>query len=162
MRNEEKLPITATKCHGFATSLSRETLVGIVKDNTDIKKGRRKMKIETHNIDDTKIAEVNSDETIINNTEDGLDLLGNLYYQDFDKIIIYDKNITPDFFDLKSGIAGEILQKFSNYRVRLAIVGDFSKYTSKSVNDFIYESNKGKQINFVSSQLEAIKILTNK
>lgn len=30
------------------------------------------MKIETHNIDDTKIAEVNSDETIINNTEDGL------------------------------------------------------------------------------------------
>ena len=46
------------------------------------------MKIETHNIDDTKIAEVNSDETIINNTEDGLDLLGNLYYQGFDRIII--------------------------------------------------------------------------
>jgi hypothetical protein len=56
-----------------ATTQSRGPLAGIVKDNTDIKKGRRKMKIETHNIDDTKIAEVNSDETIINNTEDGLD-----------------------------------------------------------------------------------------
>jgi len=56
-----------------ATSPMRFPLAGIVKDNTDIKKGRRKMKIETHNIDDTKIAEVNSDETIINNTEDGLD-----------------------------------------------------------------------------------------
>lgn len=121
-----------------------------------------KMKIETHDINDTKIAELISEDTIINNIEDGLDLLGNLYYQDFDKIIIYEKNVTPDFFDLKNGIAGEILQKFSNYRVRLAIVGDFSKYTSKSVNDFVYESNKGRQINFVASQLEAIKVLSNK
>ncbi|MCA0334650.1 MAG: DUF4180 domain-containing protein [Bacteroidetes bacterium] len=114
------------------------------------------MKIEVHNINDIKIAEVISEDTIINNIEDGLGLLGNLYYQDFDKIIIYEKNITPDFFDLKNGMAGEILQKFSNYRVRLAIVGDFSKHTSKSVNDFIFESNKGKQINFVGSQSEAI------
>ena len=119
------------------------------------------MKIEAHHENDTKIAEVISDEIIIKKTEDGLDLLGNLYYQGFDKIIINKKNITPDFFDLKTGIAGEILQKFSNYRVRLAIVGDFSKYKSKSLNDFIYESNKGRHINFVTSQTEAIKILSD-
>ena len=99
------------------------------------------MKIETHNINETKIAEVISEVNIINRIEDGLDLLGNLYYQGFDKIVIHEKNITPDFFDLKSGIAGDILQKFSTYRIRLAIVGDFSKYTSKSLNDFIFESN---------------------
>lgn len=121
-----------------------------------------KMKIETISINDLKIAEVISeDNIIINTTSDGLNLLGNLYYQGFDKIIIHEKNITPDFFDLKNGIAGEILQKFSNYRVRLAIVGDFSKYTGKSINDFIYESNKGRQINFMASQLEAIKVLSN-
>ena len=85
------------------------------------------MKIKTHNINNTKIAEVLSETTIINKIEDGLDLLGNLYYQGFDKIVIHEKNITPAFFDLKTGIAGEILQKFSTYRVRLAIVGDFSK-----------------------------------
>lgn len=118
------------------------------------------MKIETHHLKDTQIAELVSDETIINNTEDGLDLLGSLYYQGFDKIIISEKNITPDFFDLKNGIAGEILQKFSTYRVRLAIVGDFSKYTSKSLTDFIYESNKGRDINFVNSTTEAIHILS--
>lgn len=118
------------------------------------------MKIETHDINDTKIAEVISDETIICKTEDRLDLLGNLYYQGFDKIIIYEKNITPDFFDLKNGIADEILQKFSTYRVRLAVVGNFAKYTSKSLNDFIYESNKGRHINFVSSCAEALKILS--
>ena len=120
------------------------------------------MRTETHNIDDIKIAEVISDETIINNTEDGLNLLGNLYYQGFDRIVINEKNITTDFFDLKNGIAGEILQKFSTYRVRLAIVGDFSKYSSKSLTDFIYESNKGRHINFVNSTTEAIKILSDK
>jgi hypothetical protein len=120
------------------------------------------VKIEPHNINDTKIAELISDEIIINKTEDGLDLLGNLYYQGFDRIVINEKNITPDFFDLKNGIAGEILQKFSTYRVRLAIVGDFSKYTSKSLNDFIFESNKSRHINFVTSTREAIKILSDK
>ena len=59
------------------------------------------MEIETHNINDIKIAEVISTDSIIKNASDGLDLLGNLYYQGFDKIIIHEKNITPDFFDLK-------------------------------------------------------------
>lgn len=118
------------------------------------------MKIEAHNLNNTKIAEVISDETIISTAEDGLDLLGNLYYQDFDCIVLYENNVTPDFFDLKNGIAGEILQKFSTYRVKLAIVGDFSKYSSKSLTDFIYESNRGKHINFVNSTTEALKILS--
>jgi hypothetical protein len=118
------------------------------------------MKIETHNINDTKIAEVISEVNIINKIDDGLELLGNLYYQGFEKIVIHEKNITPDFFDLKNGVAGEILQKFSTYRVRLAIVGDFSKYKSKSLNDFIYESNKGGHINFVPSSSVAIEILS--
>jgi hypothetical protein len=46
--------------------------------------------------------------------------------------------------------------------MRLAIVGDFAKYTSKNLNDFIYESNKSKHINFVSSCAEAIKVLSDK
>jgi hypothetical protein len=120
------------------------------------------MQIEVHHINNTKIAEVISEDIIISTSEDGTELMGNLYYQGFDKILIHQKNITPEFFDLKTGIAGEILQKFSTYRVRLAMVGDFSIYNSKSLNDFIYESNKGRQINFVTSQAEAIKVLSTK
>jgi hypothetical protein len=117
---------------------------------------KKVMKIITHKIDKVNIAEVISEEIVMNNIQDGLDLLGNLYYQGFDKIIIYEKNITPDFFDLKTGIAGEILQKFSNYRVRLAIIGDFSTYQSKSLKDFIFESNKLGQINFVETLAQAV------
>jgi len=118
------------------------------------------MEIITHKINNTKIAEITADEIIINSAQDGLDLLGNLYYQDFYKVIIHRENITPIFFDLKSGMAGEILQKFSNYRVRLAIVGDFSNYNSKSLKDFIYESNKTRHVNFVNSIGEGLRILS--
>lgn len=108
------------------------------------------MIIETHNIGNIKVAEIIADKIILTSTEDGLELLGNLYYQGFDKIIIHEKNITPEFFNLKTKIAGNILQKFAQYQMPLIIVGDFSKYKSKSLNDFIFESNKGSQVNFVS------------
>lgn len=115
------------------------------------------MKIETHLIDNSKIAEIISDETIIRTTEESLDLLGNLYYQGFDKAIIHEKNITPDFFDLKTGIAGEILQKFAQYKMPLVIVGDFTKYESESSKAFIFESNKGNQINFLTSTADVLQ-----
>jgi len=118
------------------------------------------MNIKTHHIADTKIAEIISDQLFISSSQDMLDMLGNLYYHEFDKIIIHEENITPDFFDLKTGLAGEALQKFSNYRIRLAIIGDFAKYTSKSLNDFIFESNKNRHINFVNSLEEALHRLS--
>lgn len=118
------------------------------------------MNIETHEINGFKIAEVLSDKLVLQSIQDGIDLLGDLYYQGFDSIIVYEKNIVPDFFDLKNGMAGEILQKFSNYRVRLAIVGNFTSYSSKSIKDFIYESNKKRQINFLSSLPEALNLLS--
>lgn len=117
------------------------------------------MTINIHQINDIRIAEILSEQKIIATVDDGLNLLVDLYYQDFDKIIIHEKNITPNFFDLKTGIAGEILQKFSNYRIQLAIVGDFSKYSNKNFQDFIYESNKVRQINFVGTQFEAVEVL---
>lgn len=117
------------------------------------------MTIETIETETGKIAEIISNKTIICNLEDGLDLLGNIYYQGFEKVIIYENNITKEFFNLKSRLAGEVLQKFTTYRVRLVIVGDFSKHKSKSLQDFIYESNQGKQVNFMPSRADAINAL---
>lgn len=120
------------------------------------------MKVETHIVNEIKIAEIISDKIILKNIEDGLNLLGNLYYQGFDKIILHEKNIIPDFFDLKTKIAGGILQKFTQYQMPLVIVGDFTKYTSKSLKDFIFESNKGRQINFVNSTTEVMNKISSK
>lgn len=113
------------------------------------------MRIEIFNINDTKIAEVISDQILINATQDALDIMVDIYYQGIGKIILYEKNITAAFFNLKSGLAGEILQKFSNFKMQVAIIGDFKKYTSKSLSQFIYESNKHGHVNFVSTVDEA-------
>ncbi len=118
------------------------------------------MTIETHHLPNTTVAEIISDDIILKTAEDGLDLLGNLYYQGFDKLILHERNITPDFFDLKNGLAGEVLQKFSTYRVRLAIVGDFSSYSGKSIKDFIRESNRTGHIRFLSTVSEALSKLS--
>jgi hypothetical protein len=113
------------------------------------------MKIEIHEINKSKIAYIISDVVLIYEVQDALDLMVEPRIQGSRKLIIHKKNLVPEFFDLSSGIAGEILQKFTNYKVQLAIVGDFSKYTSKSLKDFIFESNKHTQVNFVNSVDEA-------
>ena len=116
--------------------------------------------IISHQTDGLTFLEIRSEEQFINNVQDVLDLFGELYGQYYDGIILYERNITPDFFDLQTKLAGEILQKFSNYRIRLVIVGDWSKYTSRSLEAFICESNKGKTVNFSPSPTEALKLLS--
>ena len=118
------------------------------------------MNIELKEHNGYQIAELVSDDIEIRNSQDAVDLMGNCSYQGATKIIIRERNLTPDFFELRTGIAGEILQKFSTYNVQLAIIGDFEKYPSKSLQNFIYESNKYKRINFVSSLAAAISSLT--
>lgn len=118
------------------------------------------MNIEITEHNGIPVALVSSEGIIINSEQDALDLLGNCGYQGADAIIISEENVSPDFFELRTGLAGNVLQKFSNYRMQLAIVGNFEKYESKSLRDFIYESNKAKRINFVSTVDEAKKALT--
>jgi len=75
-------------------------------------------------------------------------------------VVISKKLISEDFFILSTGLAGEILQKYINYGGRIAIFGDYSHYTSKPLKDFIYESNKGKDVFFVETEDEAVDMLT--
>ena len=116
--------------------------------------------IISHQNDGLTFLEIRSEEQFINNVQDVLDLFGELYGQYYDGIILYERNITHDFFDLQTKLAGEILQKFSNYRVRLAIVGDWNKYTSNSLVAFIQESNRGCMVNFATSTEEAVNLLS--
>jgi hypothetical protein len=86
--------------------------------------------------------------------------MANVAHQGSRSIIIHEWNLKEDFFDLSSGVAGEILQKFSNYRMKLAIIGEFGKLKSKSLQAFIIESNRGNLIFFVPDMQTAINKLT--
>ncbi len=62
----------------------------------------------------------------------------------------------PAFFDLRSGLAGDIVQTFVNYRIGLAVVGDIAEHLggSPALRDFVLEANRGRQILFVADEAE--------
>ena len=106
-------------------------------------------------------AVVQSNDVVIFDTQSALDLLMTVKYEIGTKSIAIDKKlIAADFFILSSGLAGEILQKYINYGGRIAIFGDYTHCRSKPLHDFIYESNKGKDIFFVPTEAEAVDMLT--
>jgi len=117
------------------------------------------MLIDIQNIHWTDIAIVLSEDIEIHNGQEALDLLMNCAYQWARKIIVYEKNIIPEFFSLQTGIAGDVLQKVVNYDFWISIIGEYEKFESNSLKDFIYESNKGWRVSFVNSLEEATKKL---
>ncbi len=121
----------------------------------------RQMTIQTVEKNNIMCAVINSDEKVFTDAQSALDVLMTAKYDAGTKNIVIDKKlIVEDFFILSTGLAGEILQKYTNYGGRIAIYGDYSRYTSKPLKDFIYESNKGKSVFFVSTKEEAIEMLT--
>ena len=107
------------------------------------------------------IAIVKSYEILITDVQSALDLISTIQYETgCYRFALNKEAIIEDFFILSTKIAGDILQKFINYKTKFAVYGDFSKYTSKPLKDFIYESNNGRDIFFVSTEEEAIKKLS--
>lgn len=45
--------------------------------------------------------------------------------------LLFADNLPAGFFDLSSGQAGAILQKLRQYRIRLAVVGGFERFSSR-------------------------------
>lgn len=118
------------------------------------------MKIENIKINEANIAVVSSEEKLIADTQSALDFIMTVKYEtNADRIVINKEAVSEEFFILSTGIAGEILQKFINYHVKIAIYGDYTKYTSKPLKDFIYESNYGKDFFFTVTKEEAINRL---
>ncbi|WP_413291275.1 DUF4180 domain-containing protein [Bdellovibrio sp. HCB337] len=114
------------------------------------------MQTVLHQQGDQRIIELISDEVLIKTAQDALDLLYNLPDPEDRKIILHKENISPAFFDLKTGIAGDILQKFVNYKIQFAVVGDFQNIKSDSLRAFLIESNRGRHAFFVED-LESAK-----
>ena len=67
-------------------------------------------------------------------------------------IAIPTERLDDDFFRLRTGVAGQVIQKFVTYRLRLVILGDISKNVQErsAFRDFVYECNSGSHIWFVA------------
>jgi hypothetical protein len=89
----------------------------------------------------------------LRNDQDAIAVIGQAMANAAGLVVIPAGRFTPDFFQLRTRVAAAILQKFVNYRLRLAILGDFSEFASNSaaLRAFIHESNRGGAIWFLAN-----------
>ena len=86
------------------------------------------------------------------------DVIGDAWSEEATLIAIPVERLDPAFFDLSSLVAGEFLQKIVNYRLRVAILGDIGEFTARSgaLRDFVWESNRGTQVWFLTDEAELL------
>ena len=70
-------------------------------------------------------------------------------------LILTESDLAPEFFDLRTGLAGEVLQKFVNYKLRVAIVLADPEAYGERFSELAYEHRKHSMIRFVRSADEA-------
>ncbi len=82
---------------------------------------------------------------------DAADLVNEAFNAQARVIAIPVERLSDDFFTLSTRVAGEVVQKIVNYGMRLAVVGDISRYLNRSepLRDWVRESNRGSDIWFV-------------
>lgn len=95
---------------------------------------------------------------------DAMDLVAESFHSGAQLIVLPVGRLTDDFFRLRTGIAGEIVQKFAVYRRKLAILGDISARVAASptLRDFVAEANRGDQLWFVADREELAARLTSR
>lgn len=83
-------------------------------------------------------------------SRDAGDLVGEAFSVQARLVVLPVHSLSPDFLRLASGFAGDVLQKFVNYGLRVAVVGDISDAVAASgaLRDFVRESNRGGSVWF--------------
>jgi len=116
------------------------------------------MASQIHTLSGIRVLELESFGPPIGSERDAVGLVGQAAENKAEMVALPSKRLALSFFELKNRVAGEMIQKFSIYGVRVAIVGDVSAaiQSSCSFRDFVRESNRGKAIWFVAN-IEELK-----
>jgi len=71
-------------------------------------------------------------------------------------LILTERDLGEDFFNLRSGLAGELFQKFINYQLKLAIVIVDHEAYGERFSELAFEHRSHPAVRFVRSMDEAI------
>ena len=107
-------------------------------------------------IHDVSVLVCESDGEKLKSERDALDLIGEAMQQGAELVVVPVERLEGDFFQLKTRLAGQIVQKFVMYRRRLVILGDITGYEAQShaFKDFVYEANRGNHMWFLTTLQE--------
>jgi len=77
-------------------------------------------------------------------TGDALGLVSACIENDATRLLLDDRHLPPTFFDLRSGFAGEFVQKLVNYRMQLAVVFSDVPRHGERFEQFVLEARRGR------------------
>ena len=88
---------------------------------------------------------------LLRSADDARDVIQETFGTGIELAVVPVERLDPDFFVLRTGVAGVFVQKLVQYRLRLAVVGDISAQVSASdaLRDWVREVNRGRDILFV-------------
>lgn len=96
-----------------------------------------------HNLTDQSYLECDPQGGLIASESDALDLVAACGENGTRNLLIHAANLPEEFFDLRTGLAGAVLLKFSNYRIRAAVIVDPAKTSQGRFGEFAFETNRG-------------------
>jgi hypothetical protein len=97
-----------------------------------------------------------ADGPVISTDRHAVDLIADAHGRGAALVVLPIERLAPEFFQLRTGVAGEIAQKFVTYRMRLAVLGDVSGHLARSETfaSFVGETNLGSQLWFLADRNE--------
>lgn len=101
------------------------------------------MEVTVYNVQGQRIVEGVPDQPIMQHVADVVTVLETCFGNQARRLLLYDTNLTPQFFDIRSGEAGEILQKLRNYEIRLAIVRSPTQRLSRRFDELLVDEQRG-------------------
>ncbi len=75
-------------------------------------------------------------------------------------LLLDESQLGANFFDLRTGLAGKVLQKFTNYRVRLAIVIADAQAYGVRFSELVREHRTHNAVRFFETEQRARQWLT--
>lgn len=115
------------------------------------------MQNKPYSLKDNSYVECEPNVQFIKSGQDILDIYGSMY--PLGKLLIYQRNLNPDFFDLSTGLAGDILQKLVNYHIQTAFVIEYDSIKSERFKELMYETSTNNEYRFFESSDNARKWL---
>lgn len=89
-----------------------------------------------------RIVETHPHQVTIAGERAALDWIGICGEYATNRLLMYGSNLTPDFFDLKTGVAGAILLKFATYRIKTALVSTPAQVGEGRFREMVLEANR--------------------
>ncbi len=123
--------------------------------------GEKEMEYQLIHRNGQKYIELGREGRPVQEEQDAIELLTICMENDTNLLLIHGDRLSDKFLDLKTGVAGAILQKFVLYNIKTAVIINIDRIKGK-FKDFLAESNQGSMFRTYSDYNEAEQWLVMK